>query len=121
MVGSTIEDPCFEAGTAVVCPLSGPWGHTAERIALTAPLPRSAANKAGQWSGVWAMQLGDGTHCTFVSGATGAINGMRLNYECDNRLGLYGDPNRGSQPWTIFGGRMNATELTSQPIAIAWY
>ena len=46
---------------------------------------------------------------------------MRLNYECDNKLALYGDPNRGSQPWTIFGGRMSATELTSQPIAIAWY
>jgi hypothetical protein len=120
MVRSTVLDPCFEsAENTALCPISGPWGRTAEQVTLTAPLPRNVANMTGQEP--WAMQLDDGAHCTFYEGVARRTNGMRLNYKCDNGLRLYGAPNHGSQPWTIFGGRRYATELTSQPIAIAWY
>jgi hypothetical protein len=67
------------------------------------------------------MQLDDGAHCTFNEGLASHINGMRLNYKCDDGLRLYGSPNHGSQPWMIFGGPRYATELASHAIAIGWY
>jgi hypothetical protein len=46
---------------------------------------------------------------------------MRLNFACDNGLNLYGAPNQGAEPWTIFAGQQNARELAREPIAIVWY
>jgi hypothetical protein len=50
------------------------------------------------------------------------VDGMRLNYFCaPDKLSLYGDPDRSSPLWTIFGGPLNAAQLTQHTIAIAWF
>lgn len=122
-VGNEIHDPCFEAAAnTVVCPLDGPWTNTGLRIALTVPLPRDRANTLQQGMGQpWALQLADGSRCELLGGATGVVDGMRLNYACNSRLNLYGNPDRSARPWTIFAGAENATQLTTREVTIAWY
>jgi hypothetical protein len=56
------------------------------------------------------------------------VDGMRQNYQCTSRdlqppggLLLYGNPDRSSPLWTIFGGPLNAAQLTQRTIGIAWF
>jgi hypothetical protein len=126
-VGNEIEDPCFSGEhEAVVCPTEGPWSGKGIEILLTEPLPRNHEN-TGRWpSGEptqpWALELTDGSHCGLAGGATSVVDGMRLNYFCaPDKLSLYGDPDRSSPLWTIFGGPLNAAQLTQHTIAIAWF
>jgi hypothetical protein len=45
------------------------------------------------------METTDGVLCTFLQGATGAVNGERLNYGCADKSSLIGDPKPGPV-WT---------------------
>jgi len=45
------------------------------------------------------MQLSDGVVCTFFQGATGAVNGLRVNYGCEDKSEIIGDPAAGTI-WT---------------------
>ena len=47
----------------------------------------------------WALELADGTRCTFLQGATAGIEGKRINYSCTDGSYIVGDPETGAV-WT---------------------
>jgi hypothetical protein len=47
----------------------------------------------------WAMETASGLFCSLITGATGAVNGVRLNYGCTDKSSIIGSPKAGD-PWT---------------------
>ena len=96
IVGNEIYDPCFSArahARSVIC------GATPDRpvgitVSLPAPLP---AHDPVRGSQAWILQLGDGTTCGFLTGATFGIKGQRANYGCSDSQRDYvvGTPSQG--------------------------
>jgi hypothetical protein len=127
MTGNEIADPCFSANpnaSSVVCP-QGPWTSAGLRIRLTKPLPRKFANRGGPSlrNQPWALELGDGSRCLLDSGASSVIESERLNYFCGaaSPEGLWGLPNRHSEPWTILIAPFTATHLSERAAIVrAW-
>jgi hypothetical protein len=108
-IGNSINDPCFSDShvrTWVACPADGtPFGTTVLRLNLTKPLPRSLANRGSPGEGdPWAIRLPGGKVCTFLTGATFAFHGKRVNYGCTKTLFLAGSPDRSKPTWTITSG-----------------
>lgn len=126
-VGNEIADPCFSVSaksSSVVCP-QGPWSHKGLEIELEKPLPIHSGNHAKPSVKLepWALLLADGKRCMIATGATTAIEGHRLDYFCvnDRGGGLWGLPNRKSQPWTILTGSDHAKHLRHRvAIKRAW-
>jgi hypothetical protein len=127
LTGNLIRDPCFSSPRdpgIVLCP-QGPWLNRATRIHLTKPLSRKYANR-GQpslRSEPWAIELLDGRRCLLSSGASTVIEGERLNYFCASASteGLWGLPDRHTQPWTILVAPFQATQLHERvAIRHAW-
>jgi hypothetical protein len=128
-VGNYIYDPCFSSTFAfgvVVCPT--PWTGTGLEIRLTKPLPQATSHVAPSLAlQPWALQTTAGADCVLSSAAgPPPVHGQRLNYFCGRKAkvglwGLWGVPNRASQPWTILSAPFNATVL-SHRVAIrhAW-
>jgi hypothetical protein len=106
MVKNTIYDPCFAwpsgSGRFVLCPAWPPDSPRVIRIDLTRKLP--APNPAGNPTRYppWAVQTDTGEWCAMITGASGEIAGMRIEYGCSGGGILLGDPHRKSEPWTIF-------------------
>ncbi len=48
----------------------------------------------------WGLRLVDGEECTFMTGATDVVAGMRLNYACTKGWGI-GVPDRTKAVWQI--------------------
>ena len=115
-VGNYLYDPCFSSTHApgvVVCP--GPELRAGVEITLTRGLPRRYVD-AGRPSlshQPWNIELGDGQHCEFDSGATTILDGDRLNYSCGpgGNLALWGYPRRSAEPWTILAAPYSAKRL----------
>ena len=126
LVGNFLYDPCISSATApgvVICPNRQVNGGI--RIRLTRPLPRQFANRNAPSlaNRPWNIQLANGRHCVYSSGASNVIQGIRLNYFCGPALGygLWGVPNRRAQPWTILSGPFNARRLNQRRlIRRAW-
>ena len=126
LVGNVIYDPCFSsdfAGGVVVCPV--PWADTGTEIQLTQPLPKAISHTAPSARlQPWAIQTAPGATCVLASGAgPPPIRGRHLNYFCgaSAKVGLWGFPNRTSEPWRIYSAPVNAAVL-SRRVAIrhAW-
>jgi hypothetical protein len=125
-VGNFLFDPCFSSALApgrVVCPNSKLTGGI--EIRLTKALPRSMGDHArpSLHDQPWNIQLTDGRHCLFSSGASNVVDGVRLNYFCDSSgaFGLWGFPTRKSEPWTILGAGSTAKHLHARrAIRRAW-
>jgi hypothetical protein len=128
MSGNFIYDPCFSfwnsSGT-VLCPSRGPWVASAIKIRLTRKLPVRYGNKRkASTSGLpWALVTVTGWKCRLDTGATSVIGGQRLNYFCTRtQLGLWGAPDRTSEPWTIYAASPQAQTLTDRVgIRAAWF
>ncbi len=125
-VGNYIHDPCFNSPQArgvVVCPDA--QVNRGIEIRLTRGLPRRYANTGRPSLRIepWALQLTNGHHCTFASGASNVIHGVRLNYFCGAGVnyGLWGFPSRRSEPWTILIAPFMAKRLHQRTaIRQAW-
>jgi hypothetical protein len=94
MVGNIIYDPCFASAphaTSVICGAlpSHPYGIT---VRLAKPLPAHSPVRAAQ---PWLLQLGDGTTCGFLTGATFGVHGERANYGCSDQQYIIGLPQTG--------------------------
>ena len=128
MTGNLLYDPCFSSARAsglVLCPATGPWSSSVIEIKLTRGLPTKFANKGNpSTSGLpWALVTAAGWKCTLNTGATTEIHGKRLNYFCHGtNNGLWGAPQRKSQPWMIYAAPPQAKTL-SNLVAIrdAWF
>jgi hypothetical protein len=126
-LGNLILDPCFsnETGTSdfVIC-AEDPWSDVI-KLTLTKNLPQSLANEETSdptTSAPWAIELADGKQCVLLTGATGVIAGLRINYGCTGGGALVGEPHRQVATWTIFyGSSFGANTLGEKPIAQAWW
>jgi hypothetical protein len=99
-----IVDPCFTGGgSTVLCPDGTPDSHDAIRIRLTKPLPLGQANPgSGATPGSpWAIVTAGGAYCYRVTGATNAVAGRALTYECAGSSALAGGPKRTRSVWTV--------------------
>jgi hypothetical protein len=54
-----------------------------------------------------------------IDGATGLVNGMRLNYGCHDG-NLFGDPDRSAPLWTIAYQPTSSTTVSTVPITKVW-
>ena len=117
IVGNAIYDPCFSAGahaTSVICGAT-PTKPVGIRVSLPGPLP-THEHVAG--SQAWILQLGDGTTCGFLTGATFGIKGQRANYGCANSRRDYvvGTPARG-RVWYAVVAVLSAKPSPNGPTA----
>jgi hypothetical protein len=125
-VGNYIYDPCFSSPNAsgvVICPNLQVNGGIS--IQLTKALPRQYADVGAPSlrDQPWNIELTSGRHCAFASGASNVIQGVRLNYFCGSTVhfGLWGFPNRRTQPWTILTAAFSANSLHQRrAIRHAW-
>jgi hypothetical protein len=103
--GNFIHDPCFSntAETRVACP--DLFSKRVLVIVLDKQLPR---HEGATEPTPWALMLANGAKCALVSGATGVIAGMRLNYACNSKGWVLGEVDRSIEPWRVF-----YTETTS--------
>ncbi len=125
-VGNFIYDPCFSSSGAdgmVICPNIDVDGGVA--IRLTKALPRGQADRGAPSRNhqPWNIELTSGHHCAFSSGASNVVHGVRLNYFCENdgNNGLWGYPDRHTEPWTILIAPFTARTLHDRrAIRHAW-
>jgi hypothetical protein len=124
--GNSIVDPCFSdprVRSWVACPEGGaPFGTGVIRLALSRALPKSLGNDGAPGEGKpWAIKLADGKICTFLTGATSAYHGQRVNYGCTAKTFLAGSPNRSGPTWTItFGSGPKSKPRTAEILVASW-
>jgi eukaryotic-like serine/threonine-protein kinase len=104
-LGNEILDPCFSASPHsgdVACPENA-FSKSVVVLRLTKPLPRQE-NPTTKWlqskGEPWGIRLSNGATCYFVTGATDAVGGDRMNYECRGKTWVVGFPDRSTTPWT---------------------
>ncbi len=125
-IGNFIYDPCFsdpKVVSWVACPVDGsPFGTGVIRLALSRALPKSLGNRGSPGEGnPWAVKLAGGKVCTFLTGATFAYHGKRVNYGCTEKGFLAGSPNRSTQKWTItLGMEPKSKPRTAVILVAAW-
>jgi hypothetical protein len=123
MAGNEILDPCFASPSVphgfLAC-FQAPWSKRVIGFRLTEPLPARGPTRGGL---PWGIQLASGKRCTFETGATGAVDGKRINYGCVGGGLLIGTVDRSTRTWTILyqAGDTGTGPVERQPIAIAWY
>jgi hypothetical protein len=125
MAGNRILDPCFEGivdgRTALACARS-PWDAAVVVLTPTEALPETRRSGPLVDGRPWAVQLGDGSRCTLLTGATTAIAGLRVNYGCEGgRVAAIGDLDRREGRWRIFVMPADGITMELAPISTAWY
>ena len=124
--GNAILDPCFETqppGGPLACAMS-PWSSEVRLLSLAEPVPQSQANHGDQpliARMPWALELADGSRCTFLTGATMAVAGMRLNYGCAGGASVIGDVHRGGPVWRVFERPAAGAIIREVDVLVAWY
>ena len=113
MVANEIHDPCFAPAmnaTTVYCPIARSR-KALLAIALTKPLPLEQGNHGTpSASGTpTSLTLAGGVTCSFITGATGVVGGMRINYGCSDGRMLLGEVDRSSPRWRIYAMRRAAS------------
>lgn len=101
MSGNFIHDPCFSTsdGASWVTCVPDPLDEKKNlRLNLDRPLP--VGEPTINRTHAWALALDDGTVCSYFTGATGPIDGQRLNYGCANGWDIVGEP-APDRIWTV--------------------
>jgi hypothetical protein len=129
MVDREVYDPCFSdpsgAATFVVCPAFGNPPRVVDRIDLTAGLPQPTNTaEPGTTSGRPFVLLARpyAGYCDLLTGASGTVQGKRVNYDCGRGGSLVGKLDRSSARWTgkLLTEGDNPTLYTVR-VAIAWF
>ncbi len=120
--GNTIRDPCFldpNDDDRAVCTPSPSARSSVEMLNIAAADDGSRNTPSSRVP--WALDLRNGASCFFVSGASNARAGRRLNYFCDDRRYLWGIPNRSTSYWTILRSkRSSGRGWLRAKVAVAW-
>jgi hypothetical protein len=97
--GNLVYDPCFGRpdATEVVCVNDPSKPDEAVKIRLADALPQIP--QAPHTPRPWFVETSGGVTCSFLTGATGEVNGQRVNYKCGDGSYLIGEPNRETK-WT---------------------
>jgi hypothetical protein len=124
-IGNAIMDPCFEPQPPDSGPLAcavSPWSREVRLLKPSAPPSKNEANKGDLLgSAPWALELADGSRCTFLTGATLGVAGMRLNYGCQNKAEVIGDVERSAPVWRVFARRPSEAIVRYVDVLVAWY
>jgi hypothetical protein len=103
--GNNILDPCFAGPPrfAVVACAESPFSPKVVLLRLSKALS-SGDNPTTKWlqpKGMpWGLRLSNGDTCVFVTGATDAVGGERLNYACRKTGWIIGAPDSATGTWT---------------------
>jgi hypothetical protein len=123
--GNTILDPCFESQPPGEGPLAcavSPWSSQVRLLTPAEPVPRNEANQGDLLSQMpWALELADGSRCTYLTGATMAVAGMRLNYGCVGGASVIGEVYRGNPLWRVFVRPVSGAVIKQVDVRTAWY
>lgn len=126
--GNQFEDACFAFPSGerrVVC-VSSPWATRGLRLRVVG-FPKHADYVGDR---PWALELADGTRCTFVASLTlMRTKGQRLNYTCSGPRGehidtaLWAFPDRSRAVWTMLATFDRSAEgrFRRVKIAVAYY
>jgi len=126
IVNNMISDPCFTVSGSndLVCdpnPINNDKGFL---LKLTQPLPEAGTidNFGKGWG--WLIELEDGNSCSFVTGATGVIDGKRANYICSDDSWVLGDLQTGiiwkAEKAEIDFDSLQAKSIKLVPIRKVW-
>ena len=70
----------------------------------------------------WALDLANGLRCTFLTGATSGVAGMRVNYGCDDgKTWIIGDVDRSLPKWRVFVLSADRVVAEQEDVTVAWY
>ncbi len=122
---ATIYDPCFSTASnhSLVACMDSPFTKHVALMTLKAPLKseNNPYTKMLQPSKEpWALRLTTGEPCWFETGATDAINDMRLNYQCSGGFWIVGFPDRSTSPWHAYKSVFPKNrKLTTVTVAVA--
>ncbi|MEZ4768045.1 MAG: DPP IV N-terminal domain-containing protein [Caldilineales bacterium] len=102
-VGNSIYDPCLAVDGDVICGASPVTSEASFALDLSEPLP-PASVPVDTTGHAWLVELSDGAVCEFATGATGGVDGERINYLCASpdpgqRVVILGDLQPGAV-WT---------------------
>lgn len=122
--GNDIRDPCFAGPphAAVVACAEGPFSTKVALLKLSKPLTdgENPTTRMLQPKGEpWGLRLTSGDTCVFVTGATDAVEGERLNYACAKTGWIIGAPDRSTATWTGRSVEWPKTHVTLARIATA--
>ena len=92
-------------------------------LAPTEPLPASRRQPPPLLDGrPWALELADGSRCALLTGATGAVAGMRVNYGCEgDRVSIVGDVDRRGRRWRVLTIAGSGATMEQRSVRAAWY
>lgn len=120
--GNFIRDPCFVDpgdGDRAVCTPSPSARASVSMRGIEAADDGTRNTPSSRRP--WALDLRNGASCFFVSGASSARRGRRLNYFCDDDRFLWGTPNRSAPSWTILRSRtFTGRGWRRAEVSVAW-
>lgn len=103
-VQNDLWDPCFAPAPKprVLACADSPFNKRVMLLTLKKPLPADH-DPTTDWlqpkGEPWGLRLTDGDTCDFQAGATDAVNGERMNYECTGKGWIVGFPDRSKSIW----------------------
>jgi hypothetical protein len=104
--GNQIYDPCFENSfgeRGLLACVQMPWTNTVTMLKPNSPLPAAENDKSDPGEILpWALELANGQRCVLLTGATGGVAGMRINYECSDGYYVAGPVDRTLPLWRVF-------------------
>ncbi len=84
----------------VAC-LPDAWSHKVTRLHVTQGYDNDGFGSLTQASDPWGVRKVNGTRCSLLQGATGAVHGKRISYGCTRTTYLVGNVHKKSALWTI--------------------
>lgn len=122
LTSSLILDPCFKDGDTLAC-IASPWSNKATVVELASPADKQEKrNEPIHVKLPWALELANGQRCTFLPGASTAVNNKRLNYACtDSHFNIIGSVNQSEPLWKVTVYDLHRKALKEIPVTIAWF
>jgi hypothetical protein len=116
-----IMDPCFQDNKTLACVVS-PWVKKVSILELNSVLPETSVKKLNTQKAIpWALELTDGQRCTFLTGSTGAVNGMRINYGCSPDTHIIGDLDRSNYIWKAHEHKLGNRAIREVDVKKVWF
>jgi hypothetical protein len=119
--GNTIYDPCFSTplqSSYVICDANPAKGQTSGlKVMLTQPLP-SATLPSSSENQAWLLRLSNGAICSFATGATFLVHGVRVDYGCSDGSVVIGMPQTGNT-WIANVSKNASPAANTNPVITA--
>ena len=125
-VGNQMHDPCFENSfgeRGLLACVQMPWTSSVTMLRPISPLPAPENDKGDPGEILpWALELANGQRCVLLTGATGAVAGMRVNYECSDGYYVAGPIDRTLPLWRVFHQSATGSIAMDQiEVSAAWF